>query len=168
MRYYVGLGANLGRRGVNLAEALLHMVRIPGLRLRRASSVYETEPVGITDQPKFLNMVVEIEADAHPEQLMVDLLAIERAMGRVRDVRWGPRLIDLDLLVWDGPPVVGDAVELPHPRLMERSFVLIPLAEIAPDLLLPDGRRAAEAAPADPGVVLVGSLSAVVRSEVAG
>lgn len=168
MRYFLGLGSNLGRRGLNLAEALVRLARAGGLRLHRASSVYETEPVGITNQPRFLNMVVEIGADAGPEELMAELLAIERAMGRVRDVRWGPRLIDLDLLLWDGPPVAGDAVELPHPRLLERAFVLIPLAEIAPDLLLPNGRRAGEAVPSDRGVFAVGSLSLVVRREMAG
>lgn len=168
MRYFLGLGSNLGRRGANLAEALVRLARTGGVRLYRASSVYETEPVGITSQPRFFNMVVEVGADAGPEELMAQLLAIEREMGRVRDVRWGPRIIDLDLLLWDGPPVVSDAVELPHPRLMERSFVLIPLAEIAPDLLLPDGRHASEAAPSDTGVFAVGSLSSVVRREMAG
>jgi 2-amino-4-hydroxy-6-hydroxymethyldihydropteridine diphosphokinase len=168
VRYFVGLGSNLGQRAVNLAQALVHLSRLSGLRLRRASSVYDTEPVGITDQPRFLNMVVEIDTEAVPEKLMADLLAIERAMGRTRDVRWGPRLIDLDLLLWDGPPVVGAEVQLPHPRLLERPFVLIPLAEIAPDVLLPDGRQAAEAASSDPSVVPAGSLSVVVRREIAG
>ncbi|MCX7599465.1 MAG: 2-amino-4-hydroxy-6-hydroxymethyldihydropteridine diphosphokinase [Armatimonadetes bacterium] len=168
MKYFLGLGSNLGQRAVNLAEALVRLARIAGLRLCRVSSVYETEPVGITEQPRFLNMVVEIGADLHPEKLMAELLRVEQAMGRVRDIRWGPRLIDLDLLLWDGPPLVGQQVELPHPRLMERSFVLIPLAEIVPGLVLPDGRQACEAAPSDPGVVLVGPLSSVVRREMAG
>lgn len=170
MRYWLGLGANLGARATNLAEAIRRLTAVDGLgaKLARASSVYETEPVGVTDQPAFLNMVVEVEAAAEPEGLLAALLGVERDMGRLRDVRWGPRLIDLDILLCDGPPVASGDLEVPHPRLAERQFVLVPLAEIAADLVLRDGRRAGEAAtPGEAGVVRAGTLVEIVRRQVA-
>lgn len=166
MRYYLGLGANLGPRATNLADAIDLLVRLVPVRLLRASSVYETDPVGITDQPPFLNMVVRVETHVPPPKLLHHALVIEVSMGRVRDVRWGPRAIDIDLLLYDGPPVSTPDLDLPHPRLAERQFVLVPLAEIAPDLILPDGRSAGDAAdPADPSVRRAGSLEECVSRE---
>jgi 2-amino-4-hydroxy-6-hydroxymethyldihydropteridine diphosphokinase len=128
--------------------------------------VYETDPVGITDQPAFLNMIVCIDTDAPAHELLHEALAIERVLGRVREVRWGPRSIDIDLLLYDGPPIVEPDLDLPHPRLAERQFVLVPLAEIAPDLILPDGRLACDAADrSDTSIGLVGTLSDCVAAE---
>ncbi len=166
MRYYLGLGANIGARAHNLAAALDELLRRPPATLLAASSVYETDPVGITDQPAFLNMVVCIDTAAMPSQLLREALSIELNLGRVREVRWGPRSIDIDLLLYDGPPIAEPNLYLPHPLLAERQFVLVPLAEIAPDLVLPDGRQAKDAAdPSDPAIRLVGSLSDCVAHE---
>jgi len=152
-----------------MAEALLRLVRGAKVRLLRVSSVYETAPMGITEQPVFLNMVVCVETDAGPRELLATCLATEAAMGRVRRERWGPRSIDLDLLSADELTLCEPDLELPHPRIGERQFVLVPLAEIAPDFALADGRQAAGAArPGSPDVVCVGRLAEVVRREAIG
>ena len=164
-RYWLGLGSNIGDRAANLADALVHLARRGG-HLVRLSSVYETAPVGFTDQPDFLNMVICVDVALDPPEMLRACLAIESAMGRVRRQRWGPRIIDIDLLLWDGPPVETADLELPHPRMAERQFVLVPLAEIAPDLRLPDGRRAADAADLSAsGICRLGPLAAAVRRE---
>jgi 2-amino-4-hydroxy-6-hydroxymethyldihydropteridine diphosphokinase len=166
VRYYVGLGSNLGQRAVNLAEALVRLSACPGLRLERLSRVYETAPVGVTAQPSFLNMALAADWAGEPEALLAACLDIERAMGRVRGQRWGPRLIDLDLLLYDGPPLTLPHLQLPHPRLLERQFVLVPLSDIAPQLLLPGGRPVAAAAQPDaPGITLLGPLAHCVQAE---
>jgi 2-amino-4-hydroxy-6-hydroxymethyldihydropteridine diphosphokinase len=110
------------------------------------SSVRETDPVGFADQPKFLNAVAELRTDLSPRELLERLLAIERELGRerARERRWGPRLIDLDLLLYGGEVIDEPGLTVPHPRLAERRFVLEPLAEIAPGLRLPDGRAVRE------------------------
>ncbi len=165
MRYWLGLGANIGHRAVNLAEAILQLTR-RGARLLRLSSVYETAPVGFTDQPDFLNMVICIVSDLPPLKMLSACLHIEQQMGRVRRQRWGPRVIDIDLLLSDGPPVRTPDLTLPHPRIAERQFVLVPLAEIAAELRLPDGRRARAAAdPSAVGIRRLGPLAAAVRRE---
>lgn len=167
MRYYLGLGANLGRRAHNLAAAIERLLARAEAKLVAESSVYETEPVGIIDQPAFLNMAACVETEAAPEDLLREALAVERGLGRVREVRWGPRTIDIDLLLYDGPPIASADLELPHPRLGERQFVLVPLAEIAPDAMLPDGRVAREAAdPTDDAIRRLGSLADCVAREV--
>lgn len=152
---YLGLGANLGEREKNLTEALKRLAHIPGLSVNKTSSVYETAPVGVTDQPPFLNMVVELTVTLTPRELLEACQAIERDLGRVRTRRWGPRPVDLDLLLWEDRTLHTPELELPHPRLLKRQFVLVPLAEIAPDLILPDGRTAAEAVnPQAPDITL--------------
>jgi len=129
---YVGLGANLGEREGSIRRA----AELIGAR--RLSSIIETEPWGMVDQPDFLNAVAELETDAGPGPLLDRLLDVERELGRVRDgTRWGPRLIDLDLLVYGAVTSESEGLTLPHPRLHERLFVLIPLAELAPDLVVP-------------------------------
>jgi 2-amino-4-hydroxy-6-hydroxymethyldihydropteridine diphosphokinase len=129
---YVGLGANLGDREGSIRRA----AELIGAR--RLSSIIETEPWGMVDQPDFLNAVAELETDAGPGPLLDRLLDVERELGRVRDgTRWGPRLIDLDLLVYGAVTSESEGLTLPHPRLHERLFVLIPLAELAPDLVVP-------------------------------
>jgi 2-amino-4-hydroxy-6-hydroxymethyldihydropteridine diphosphokinase len=137
---YIGLGANLGDREENLRAAL---ERLRVLGPIRVSSFRETEPVGVTDQPPFLNAVAELETDLAPRELLARLLEIERELGRERaaETRWGPRPIDLDLLVYEHETVEEPGLTVPHPRLAERRFALEPLHELAPDLALPDGRR---------------------------
>ena len=120
---------------------------LPTMEIAAVSSIYETAPVGLTDQPDFLNLVVSVRTALSPRELMDALLHIENKMGRVRTVRWGPRVIDLDLLLYGSEQVDLPQLTVPHPRLRERAFVLVPLAEIAPELRLPeDGKRAADLA----------------------
>ncbi len=130
---YVGLGANLGDRERSLQEALDRLAAEPGIALAGVSPVYETAPVGYTDQPSFLNRVVRIEAEGAPLALLRRLLAIERDMGRVRDIRWGPRNIDLDLLAFGDVRMDTPELMLPHPRMGERAFVLVPLRDVWPE-----------------------------------
>lgn len=119
----------------------------PALEVVRASSLYETAPVGRTDQPDFLNAVALLRTSLPPRDLLDALLHVENRMGRVRTLRWGPRVIDLDLLLYGDAQVETPGLTIPHPRLRERAFVLVPLAEIAPDLRLPgDGKRVLELA----------------------
>ncbi len=133
---YLGLGGNLGDRRWHLAEAVRRLHSPPQLQVRASSSVYESVAVGNTVQPDFLNLVVQVETTYSPKELLAEGLRIETELGRVRRERWGPRTVDIDVLLYDGMSLVDDALTLPHPRMKERSFVLIPLAEIAPDLLI--------------------------------
>lgn len=127
---YIGLGSNLGDRIGYLEAAVKALHARPDIQVLRCSSVYETAPVGLTEQPHFLNMVIEVATDLTPHQLLETMLAAERELGRVRDVRWGPRTIDLDLLVYGDVSLQTDELELPHPRMTERAFVLVPLLEL--------------------------------------
>jgi len=137
MRVYLGLGSNLGDRRGHLEEAVRRLDATEGIRVVRTSAFHETAPVGGPEQPDYLNAACEIETDLSPHALLRAALRIEDAMGRVRDVRWGPRVIDVDLLI-AGDAVIDDAeLTLPHPRMTAREFVLAPLAEIAPDLTHP-------------------------------
>lgn len=129
---FVALGANIGDRESSLKEALRRLTNDPQLEVRSISSVYETAPVGFTDQPAFLNMAVSLRTELEPLMLLRRLLEIEQEMGRVRDVRWGPRNIDLDLLVYGDVSMESSELTLPHPRMGERAFVLVPLHEIWP------------------------------------
>jgi 2-amino-4-hydroxy-6-hydroxymethyldihydropteridine diphosphokinase len=145
VRAYVGLGGNLGDRRANLDRAVELLRHEPGLRVVGVSSFRETDPVGYVDQPRFLNGAVALETGLGPRELLDRLLAIERALGRERTgPRFGPRTIDLDLLLYGAETVDEPGLTVPHPRLAERRFVLEPLAELDPDLALPDGRRIAE------------------------
>ena len=134
---YVGLGSNLGDRAGNLLLAVRGMLDA-GFRVTRLSSIYETEPVDVCDQPLFLNMVAEVRVEIFsPEQMMARLLRIEYARGRRRKTSRGPRTIDLDLLLYGNERSATEFLQLPHPRLHLRRFVLTPLAELAPELLHP-------------------------------
>jgi len=135
-RVYLSLGSNLGDRKENIARAS-EALESRGVRITRGSSLYETEPVEMTDQPWFVNCVVEAETDLQPDELMETLLSIERVMGRERLVPKGPRLIDIDVLLFGAQVLHTGKVETPHPRMAERKFVLAPLAEIAPDVRHP-------------------------------
>lgn len=131
-RVHIAFGGNVGNVEENLRLALESLARLPRTCIRRVSSLYRTAPVGLTDQPDFLNGVAELETALAPRELLGELLAIEGSLGRTREVRWGPRTVDLDIVLW-GQRVVDSAdLEVPHPRMHERAFVLVPLAEIAP------------------------------------
>jgi 2-amino-4-hydroxy-6-hydroxymethyldihydropteridine diphosphokinase len=136
---YVALGANLGDREKNLRAALERLKELGPLRV---SAFRETDPVGVTDQPRFVNAVAELETALGARELLERLLEIERELGRDRskEERWGPRTIDLDLLLFGDDVIDEPGLTVPHPRLPERRFVLEPLHELAPGLLLPDGR----------------------------
>lgn len=134
---YLGLGSNLGDRRLQLEEALLRLHRREGIRLTQLSSLYETAPVGFLDQPYFLNLCAEIQTTLSPEALLWELLQVEQELHRVRRVRWGPRTIDVDLLLYGDQILQEEKLILPHPRMIERPFVLIPLAEIAREVKVP-------------------------------
>jgi len=119
-----------------LAEALGRLGRVPGVQVVAVSSLYATAPVGREDQPEFLNAVAEVRTSLSPRELLAACLGIEASLGRIRTERWGPRTIDLDLLLHGETQLAEDALTLPHPRMSERAFVLAPLAEIAPGLRL--------------------------------
>jgi 2-amino-4-hydroxy-6-hydroxymethyldihydropteridine diphosphokinase len=139
VRAFVGLGGNLGDVETTLMEAVWALESLPQSSLRAQSSVYRSPPWGRTDQPDFLNAVVEIQTRLAAIELLNRLLEIEERFGRVRDPanRWGPRKLDLDLLAYGDQEINEPGLHVPHPRLKERAFVLVPLAEIAPTLQLP-------------------------------
>ena len=132
---YLGLGSNLGARLAALQAAAAALP--PAARVLRASSVYETQPWGFTDQPAFLNQVLEVDTPLPPLDLLHALKDIEASLGRVPSFRYGPRLIDLDILLYGSQVLELPGLSIPHPRLAERAFVLVPLAELAPDLRHP-------------------------------
>jgi 2-amino-4-hydroxy-6-hydroxymethyldihydropteridine diphosphokinase len=137
-RAFVGLGANLGAREETIGRAVELLAQEPDIDVVAVSDLRETDPVGVLDQPRFLNGVVALETELRPHALLDVLLRIERDLGRVRDgTRWGPRTIDLDLLVYGDEVVDEPGLRVPHPRLHERRFALEPLAELAPELLIP-------------------------------
>jgi 2-amino-4-hydroxy-6-hydroxymethyldihydropteridine diphosphokinase len=138
-RAYVGVGSNLGDREATIRAAI---AALPGVLA--VSELRETDPVGLTDQPTFLNGAVALETELSPRELLDTLLAVERQLGRERRERWGPRTIDLDLLVYGDAIVAEPGLSVPHPRLHERRFALEPLAELDPDLAVPGRGRVAE------------------------
>jgi len=132
---YIGLGTNLGDRLANLRHAAEALE--PKVKLCLASSIYETAPWGYTDQPNFYNQVLACETELTPLRLLNFLKKIEKELGRVKNFRNGPRLIDLDLLLYDDLVLHTERLEIPHPQISKRAFVLVPLAEIAPELMHP-------------------------------
>ena len=165
---YLGLGTNLGDRWANLHEALRLLEVCPGLSLARCSQVYETEPWGVTGQPRFLNCVAEVEASLEPEPLLARCKEIEEHIGRVPGPRWGPRLIDVDILIYGTQVVELPDLEIPHPRLHLRAFALVPLAELAPSVVHPVlGRNIGELAQAvegRDGVSVLGTIELALDS----
>jgi 2-amino-4-hydroxy-6-hydroxymethyldihydropteridine diphosphokinase len=171
VRTYIGLGANLGDAEATLTEAVHALAALPGARLRGVSPLYATVPWGMTDQPEFRNAVVALDVPTTPDPargaitLLAALKDLERAAGRVPSERWGPRVLDLDILTWgrdrvsverppsarslDAPVDADKALrwlEIPHPEIAERLFVLAPLADLAPDLIPPGWRGTVESA----------------------
>lgn len=137
---YIGLGSNLGDREKNLQNAITRIRGKEGIRIIRISSFYESDPWGVKEQPRFLNCVVEVETSLEPRSLLQSLLSIEGEMGRRRGRRWGPRLIDIDLLLYDSVVIHDESPEgliLPHPEMHRRKFVLLPLLELIPDAIHP-------------------------------
>ena len=132
-RIFVALGSNLGDRAGWLQKALQKLSALPAIEFVRASSIYETDPVGKIDQPAFLNQVVEVRTTLAPEEFLDRLLRIEAELGRERRERWGPRIIDLDLLAYGNRQAQTNRLVLPHAELHRRRFVLAPWAEIAPE-----------------------------------
>ncbi|WP_243028347.1 2-amino-4-hydroxy-6-hydroxymethyldihydropteridine diphosphokinase [Thermus albus] len=135
MLAYVGLGSNLGDRAGYLLKALSLLSRLEKTRLLRLSPVYETEPVG-PPQPLYLNLVAEVDTELSPRAFLEGLLTVEQSLGRERKEPWGPRTIDLDLLLYGDLVLQEEGLEVPHPRLHQRAFVLVPLAD-----LIPEGRH---------------------------
>lgn len=151
---YIGLGANLGDPARQVTEAVARLRELPEVEVLKTSRLYRTPPLGPPGQPWYVNAVVQVRTRLTPEELMRQLLLIERQMGRERGERWGPRVIDLDLLLYDGEVSSGPELTVPHPEMHRRAFVLVPLAEIAPEAWHPGLNRTvrellAELAPAE-------------------
>lgn len=139
-RAFLALGSNLGDRRGLLTAALDRLEDGGALRVRAQSSLYETAPVGKTDQPWFYNLVIEVETALSPSALLAHCQVVEDALGRRRGEPWGPRTVDIDILLYNDMTVDTATLVIPHPELTRRRFVLEPLLEIAPDARLPDGR----------------------------
>jgi 2-amino-4-hydroxy-6-hydroxymethyldihydropteridine diphosphokinase len=131
-RAFLGLGSNLGDRLANLQRAVDLLASTEGVRVTASSRVYETEPVGGPSQPEYLNAVVEVETELGPRELLDACLAVEEELGRVRRERWGPRTIDVDVLMYGEERVDEPGLVVPHPRMPERAFVMTPLLELDP------------------------------------
>lgn len=141
---YVGLGANLGEPRGQLLAALEDLGRIPGTRVTARSSLYRSAPIGFADQPDFVNAVAKLDTDLRPGELFAALQEIERAHGRERSFRDAPRTLDLDLLLYGGELIDTPALTVPHPRMHERAFVLAPLLELDPAVVIPGRGSAAD------------------------
>ncbi|RZQ55261.1 2-amino-4-hydroxy-6-hydroxymethyldihydropteridine diphosphokinase [Pseudidiomarina tainanensis] len=140
---YIALGANLGDPVQTLKDAILHLSGLPQLQFLRSSSLYSSTPMGPSDQPDYVNAVCCTETDLAPLELLDLLQTVENQFGRQRIRHWGPRTLDLDLLLYDDQVINEPRLCVPHPGMTERDFVLIPLAELAPELNLPNGRSVA-------------------------
>ena len=138
---FLGLGSNLGDRLTNLQAAVDALQVEPGLRVTASSRVWETVPVGGPPQPDYLNAVIRIETDLSARDLLDTGRRVEARLGRVRTERWGARTIDIDVLLFDEEVIEESDLVVPHPRLSQRAFVLLPLLEVTPDPILPDGTR---------------------------
>ncbi len=159
---FVGVGANLGDRWATILSALAALAGTPGIAALETSAVYETAPVGVPDQPPFLNLVAGVETTLTPEALLAVLMELERSAGRRREleVRWGPRTLDLDLLLFEGEARASPELILPHPRMWDRAFVTVPLRELTGRVgrfgrpHWANVRARLDAAPTGPGVAL--------------
>lgn len=136
---FLGLGSNIGNRKQNLMRAIELLNHHNDIIVRQISSIYETEPYGVKEQDDFLNAVIVVETKLFPEELLDVCLTIESRMGRTRELRWGPRVIDIDLLSYNNEAMHTERLTLPHPFFALRKFVLVPMAEIAGDFIVSDG-----------------------------
>ena len=162
-RAHVALGSNLGDRMATLDTAVRALDADESTHVMAVSRVFETEPVGGPEQGPYLNAVAVLETDRDPFALLDLLMVTEERLGRVRKERWGPRTADLDLILYDGPPVSTPELTVPHPRARERAFVLVPLIDVDPFASFPDGETAAEALArlgTVEGLIAVGELEA--------
>jgi 2-amino-4-hydroxy-6-hydroxymethyldihydropteridine diphosphokinase len=135
MRAVIALGSNLGNRELNIDSAIAELAKI--IEISHLSTNHETDPVGGPEQPKYLNAILIAETQLDPHELLISMLEIENKLGRKREIHWGPRTIDLDLIVFGDEVVVSDVLVLPHPRAHERKFVLEPWLEIDPTAQIP-------------------------------
>ena len=135
-RAYLGIGGNIGEKRANIEAAIALLNENSAIEVTKISSYYETEPVGYTDQDWFLNVVVEVETKLSPEELLAACQEVENELKRVRLIRWGPRTIDVDVLLYEGYESQDEILTVPHPRMTERAFVMVPLYEIAKDLII--------------------------------
>ncbi|MCM3712198.1 2-amino-4-hydroxy-6-hydroxymethyldihydropteridine diphosphokinase [Sporosarcina luteola] len=152
---YLSIGSNIGDRLHHLKEAVRALHSHEGIDVTKISSIYETAPVGYTEQADFLNLAVSIATSLDPFELLAACQQIENGLGRVREIRWGPRTVDLDILLYNNDNIEAENLIVPHPRMGERAFVLVPLLEIAPSILHPvTGTPFAVEAPDEEGVLL--------------
>ncbi|TCP17767.1 2-amino-4-hydroxy-6-hydroxymethyldihydropteridine diphosphokinase [Scopulibacillus darangshiensis] len=135
---YIGMGSNVGDRDQYLKKALEKIEQTNGIMVRSCSSIYETVPYGPVKQNDFLNMVANVQTVMSPDELLQTLQAIERSLDRKREIHWGPRTIDLDILLYDHENIVMEHLKIPHPEISKRLFVVKPLKEIYPELIMPD------------------------------
>ncbi|MFZ5595699.1 MAG: 2-amino-4-hydroxy-6-hydroxymethyldihydropteridine diphosphokinase [Bacillota bacterium] len=145
-RVVIGLGSNMGDKAANIKKALDLLGEKEGITLKGVAPLYKSEPVGYTDQDWFVNTVALFETDLTPRQLLELLMSIEGEMGRVRLIHWGPRIIDLDILLYGDRAINEPDLIIPHPGMGERAFVLAPLADLLPDLVLPGGVKVTDRA----------------------
>lgn len=136
---YIGLGSNMGNKKAYIQKALGQLSNYPGIRLLRVASLYESAPWGYLDQAWFINTVAEVETNLTAEKFLNVLFDIEKNLERTREIKWGPRTVDLDILLYGQETINLPQLQVPHPRLHQRAFVLVPLAELCPEMLLPQG-----------------------------
>ncbi len=153
---FLSIGTNMGDREAHLTQAIQVLRGTDGIKSVETSSIYETAPVGVTDQADFLNLVVCLTTKLTPYELLAECQRIEQELGRVRTIRWGPRTVDLDILLFNNETIESETLSIPHPRMKERAFVLIPLTELAPTCINPVTGRHYREEPAmqEGGVVL--------------
>lgn len=141
-KVYLSLGTNIGEREQNLKLAVRLLQEMPNISVQAISSIYETAPVGYVDQPSFLNIALYIETSLSALEMLKICQSVENELGRVREIRWGPRIIDLDILLFNNDNIEVENLIVPHPRMFERAFVLVPLIEIAKSLETPQLKMA--------------------------
>lgn len=163
---YLGLGSNVGRRCHFLAEAIQGIAAIEGVEMLRVSDLYESPAWGVEDQPDFLNMVIAVRVRLSPAQLLSRIKDLERQLGRTRREKWGPREIDVDILLFGDLQIDRPDLTIPHPYITQRQFVLVPLARIAPDVhVAPDATAADLADPDTPDLTRLGPFEKVLEAE---
>lgn len=135
---YLSIGSNIGNRLETFQRAIQLLDDNAGIKIESISSIYETDPIGYTDQACFLNAVIKVSTSLQPEKLLQACLYIENELGRKREFRWGPRTLDLDILLYNQENIETESLFVPHPRMHERAFVIIPLMELDPDIELPN------------------------------